>query len=141
MTSKRETVLSTFWGLLQAQFTDCKLQRNGILPTTIPAGGLIVFRDGDPGEPEVTLGPLTYIYEHQAVCEVLVENEAEQDALLDSLLQRIGAIIEADRFLQTLCDWVEAKAPDPVDLATEGGEPVKATAVIIVLVYGSPSPI
>jgi hypothetical protein len=34
--------------------------RNEVLPAKIPAGGLVIVRDGDLGEPEVTLNPVSY---------------------------------------------------------------------------------
>ena len=34
--------------------------RDEVLPERIPAAGLIILRDGQPGEPEVTLSPLRY---------------------------------------------------------------------------------
>lgn len=35
--------------------------RSEVLPERLPAGGLLILRDGEPGEPEVTLSPLAYI--------------------------------------------------------------------------------
>jgi hypothetical protein len=32
------------------------IERNSGLPEKIPAGGLLILRDGDPGEPEQALG-------------------------------------------------------------------------------------
>jgi hypothetical protein len=32
------------------------VQRNSVLPEKVPAGGLIILRDGDPGEPDQALG-------------------------------------------------------------------------------------
>jgi hypothetical protein len=32
------------------------VERNSVLPEKIPDGGLIILRDGDPGEPEQALG-------------------------------------------------------------------------------------
>ncbi len=36
--------------------------RNEPLPTKIPASGLLILRDGDAGEPEITLSPTRYHY-------------------------------------------------------------------------------
>ena len=32
------------------------VERNSVLPEKAPDGGLIILRDGDPGEPEQALG-------------------------------------------------------------------------------------
>lgn len=40
---------------------------------TVPAGGLIILRDGDPGDPEVILSPVTYLWEHQTEIEVILQ--------------------------------------------------------------------
>ena len=41
----------------------------------------------------------------------------------------------ADRTLRGLCDWVEAEAPEPVDLAIEGAASLKAAVVPLILHY------
>jgi hypothetical protein len=72
--------------------------RNEVLPARIPPDGLVVVRDGDPGEPEVTLNPVTYLWQHRAEIEVVVEaaTAAARDAALDALLVTIGATLSAD---------------------------------------------
>ena len=43
------------------------VQRNSVLPEKIPGDGLIILRDGDPGEPERALGAFkTAYYRHPA---------------------------------------------------------------------------
>jgi hypothetical protein len=37
-----------------------------VLPERVPAAGLLILRDGETGEPEVTLSPLRYHDEHRA---------------------------------------------------------------------------
>ena len=75
------------------------IQRNSVLPEKVPAGGLIILRDGDPGEPEQALSGFgsTY-YQHAVEIEVNVEegDAAARDAAFDALLQQIGAVLEAD---------------------------------------------
>ena len=75
------------------------LERNSALPEKIPSGGLVILRDGDPGEPEQALGGFgsTY-YQHAVEIEVYVEkgDAAVRDAGIDDLLQQIGAALEAD---------------------------------------------
>ena len=68
-------------------------------------GGLIILRDGDPGEPEQALGGFgsTY-YQHAVEIEVYVEegDAAARDAAFDALLQQIGVALETDPTLEGL---------------------------------------
>ena len=84
----------------QAAPAGVEVLRNAILPTRIPAKGLVIVRDGDPGEPEVLMSPPYYYYEHVAEVEIIVDRPAGvQDTVFDELKQAVGAAIEADRTL------------------------------------------
>ena len=123
MPSIRETILAALHTRLQTLATP--VQRGDVLPERIPATGLIILRDGKPGEPEITLSPLTYFYEHRAELEVVIQAGAGRDALFDALTASIGTVLAGDRTLGGLCDWVEAEAPEPVDLPIEGAASLK----------------
>ena len=134
MPTTRETVLAALHARLQplAALT----LRDDVLPERIPAAGLIILRDGQPGEPEVTLSPLRYHYQHRAEIEAVVQGAA-RDAAFDTLTASIGAALAADRTLGGLCDWVEAEAPRPVDLPVEGAASLKAAVIPVVLHYST----
>ena len=100
----------------------------------------MILRDGEPGEPEVTLSPLTYHYRHRAEIEAVVQG-ADRDATFDALCASIGAVIAADRTLGGLCDWVEAEAPQPVDLPVEGAASLKAAVIPVILHYSTTDPL
>ena len=138
--SKREDVLTALFASL-AGVGGATVLRNASLPTRIPAVGLVILRDGTPGEPEVSLSPLTYHYEHAAVVEVIVQGESTQDASFDAICVAIGARLAANRILGGLCDWLEGAAPDPTEIITEGGEPMKGAAITITLTYSTTNPI
>ena len=114
--------------------------RGGVLPERVPAAGLLILRDGEPGEPEVTLSPLRYHYQHRAEIEAIVQG-ADRDAAFDILCAGIGAALASDRTLGGLCDWVEAEGPRPVDLPVEGAASVKAGVIQVVLHYTTPDPL
>lgn len=139
MPSKRETVLTALH--LRLQSLAAPVLRGDVLPERIPPAGLIILRDGKPGEPEVTLSPLTYFYEHRAELEVVIQAGTGRDALFDALTAEIGTALAADRTLGGLCDWVEAEAPEPVDLPIEGAAALKAAVIFVVLHYASPDPL
>jgi hypothetical protein len=57
------------------------------------------------------------------------------------LAASIGATLAADRTLGGLCDWVEAEAPHPIDLAVDGAATLKAAVITIVMHYASADPL
>ena len=139
MPSKRETILAALHARLQT--LAAPVLRGDVLPERIPATGLIILRDGKPGEPEVTLSPLTYFYEHRAELEVVIQAGTGRDALFDALAESIGAVLAADRTLGGLCDWLEAEAPEAIDLPIDGAAALKAAVIIVVLHYATPDPL
>lgn len=139
MSTTRESILAALHARLQT--LAAPVLRGDVLPDRIPSTGLIILRDGKPGEPEVTLSPLTYFYEHRAELEVVIQAGVGRDALFDALGANIGAALAADRTLGGLCDWVEAEAPEPVDLPIEGAAALKAAVITIVLHYATTDPL
>ena len=139
MPTTRETVLATLLARLQA--LAALTLRDEVLPERIPAAGLIILRDGQPGEPEVTLSPLRYHYQHRAELEVVVQAPNDRATALDTLIASIGAALEADRTLGGLCDWVEPEAPASVDLPVEGTAALKAAIITVVLHYTTTGPL
>jgi hypothetical protein len=141
MPTTRETILKSLHALLQT--LPATALRGEVLPERVPASGLIILRDGDPGDPEVLLSPLLYLYDHRAEIEVVVQvgDPATRDAALDALLASIGAALAADRTLGGLCDWVEPEAPKPIELPIEGAASLKAAVVPVILTYATTDPI
>ena len=138
MPALRETILAA----LQARLSTLPATalRGDVLPERVPATGLLILRDGEPGEPEVTLSPLRYHYQHRAEIEAVVQG-ANRDAAFDTLCASIGAALAADRTLGGLCDWVEAEAPRPIDLAVDGAASLKAAVIPVVLHYTLTDPL
>ena len=140
MPTPRETILSALADLLRT-VPHVPVLRGEVLPERIPPAGLLILRDGNPGEPGVTLSPLMYHYQHRAELEVIVQTGEDRDTRFDRLLGRIEAAISADRTLRGRCDWVEAEAPEPVDLPVEGAVSLKAAVIPLVLHYASAAPL
>lgn len=139
MTTTRETVLTSLLARLQP--LAALVLRDEVLPERIPAAGLIILRDGQPGEPEVTLSPLHYHYQHRAELEVVVQAGTGRASAFDGLIAAIGTALESDRTLGGLCDWVEPEAPASVDLPVEGAAALKAAVITINLHYTTASPL
>lgn len=135
--TKREEVLAALFAALGGIGGGVEVLRNEILPERIPEPGLVIMRDGDPGEPEVTLSPLTWHWEHRVEIEIFVRGKTGREAAFDALAAAIGRIIAADRTLGGRCDWIEAGAPAPVDLPVDGASPIKAALLFATLHYAS----
>ncbi len=138
MPTLRQSILTALHARLAA--LPATALRGEVLPERVPANGLLILRDGEPGEPEVTLSPLAYHFQHRAEIEAVVQG-TDRDAAFDSLCAGIGTALAADRTLGGLCDWVEAEAPRPVDLPVEGAASLKAAVIPVVLHYTTADPL
>ena len=139
MPTTRETVLAALHARLQP--LAAPTLRDEVLPERISTGGLIILRDGQPGDPEVTLSPLRYHYQHRAELEVVVQAGTGRASAFDSLIASIGMALDADRTLGGLCDWVEPEAPASVDLPIEGAAALKAAVITVALPYTTTGPL
>ena len=122
MPTTRETILTALHARLQPLAT-------------------LTLRDGQPGEPEVTMSPLLYHFHHRAELEVIVQAGTGRASAFDDLTAAIAAALEADRTLGGLCDWVEPDAPASVDLPIEGAAALKAAVITVVLHYSTLGPL
>jgi hypothetical protein len=141
--SKREQVLDAVKALLSSALPTADVRRNLAKPERIPPGGLVVVRDGDPGEPEVMLSPLTYLYTHRIPIELAAYETSSQlpEQVLDEMLGAIGVAVSGDRTLGGLCDFIEAQAPATDDVETAGARAGRWADAAIVAVYGTPDPL
>jgi hypothetical protein len=142
MATKRETILQALFTVLSGLSGPLVL-RNANLPERVPAGGIVILRDGDPGEPEVLLSPPEYVYDHRADADVIVDaaTPAARDSIFDGIMLAIGSAVAADRTLGGLCDYAETAAPVSVDLIVEGAPGFKAATLPIILHYGTTDPL
>jgi hypothetical protein len=140
MPTQREIILTALADAFRT-IPHVPVLRGEVLPERIPSAGLLILRDGNPGDPEVTLSPLRYHYQQRAELEVIVQASGDRDTRLDQLIARIGAAIAVERTLGGLCDWVEAAAPEPVDLAVDGAASLKAAVVPVILHYSLADPL
>jgi hypothetical protein len=143
VSSKREQVLDAVKALLSSALPNADVRRNLAKPERIPPGGLVVIRDGDPGDPEVMLSPLTYVYTHRIPIELAAYETSSQtpEQVLDEMLGAIGVAVSGDRTLGGLCDFIEAQAPATDDVETAGARAGRWADAAIVAVYGTPDPL
>ncbi|MCW5700086.1 MAG: acyl-CoA transferase [Rhodospirillales bacterium] len=141
--SKAEQILDALKVLLET-VPGAKVERNKALPEKIPASGLIVLRDGDPGEPEQALGGFAgAYYGHRVEVEVYVENgdAAARDTAFDLLLQEIGTALEADPTLAGLAFGVTYGRPAADVEAIEGAAAIKTGTLAVVVDYETDAPL
>jgi hypothetical protein len=106
-------------------------------PSRVPAGGRIVIRTGEPGEPEIDLSPLAYNWSHRIPIEFTAAETAEltSEEALDAMLVRFGNAIAADRSLGGLCEWISITAPGSEDIYTEGAAPPRGAELVLTVNY------
>lgn len=142
MPTRREQILAALLARLQT-IPSAAVKREEPLPEKVPAAGLVILRDSDPGEPEVLLSPLTYMWQHRAEIEVIVQKAPAEaaTAALDALLAEVGLVLSSDRSLSGLVDWIEWGAPRTRDLAIDGAAGLKAAVATVILHYASVDPL
>ena len=143
MSSKTERILTALTDRLRA-VPKAKVERNTAAPERIPKGGLIVLRDGDPGEPEQTLGGIGGVYYSHAVeIEVYVETgeAAARDTAFDVLIQGIGTALDADPTLGGLVFGMTTARPGIDTEAVIGAPAIKTGTIECVIEYETATPL
>lgn len=136
MSSRREAILSALFQTLDTALA-ANVRRNEVLPEKVPASGLVLLRDGDPGEPDVTLNPRTEFYAHRIELEVYVPRDPTGggEAALDALLGAIGSALKIDTWLGGLAENLTPSAPETGALAIEGAAPVLTARLVVTVEY------
>jgi len=124
--SRREQVLAALLLRLQSGLA-ATVRRNEALPEKVPAAGLVILRDGDPGEPDVTLNPRTEFYSHRVEIEAYIAR--------DALLGAIGTALKVDPSLGGLAENLVPSAPETGALAFEGAAPVLTARLVVTVEY------
>ena len=140
---KAEQVLGALKALLET-VPGAVVERNSVLPEKIPDGGLIILRDGDPGEPEQALGGFgNAYYQHAVEIEVYIEegDAVARDADFDALLQQIGAALEADATLGGLVFGLTYGRPETSIQAVPGAPAIKSATLSVSIDYETDAPL
>jgi hypothetical protein len=140
---KAEQILEALRAVLE-MVPGAAVARNSVLPEKIPDGGLIILRDGDPGEPEEALGGFgsTY-YQHAVEIEVYIEegDAAARDVAFDALLQQIGTALEADPTVGDLAFGMTYGRPEPSIEAVAGAPAIKSATLSVTIDYETSAPL
>jgi len=141
--SQRENAIGALFAVLGQLSLGTIVKRNAALPERIAEHAMAILRDGEMGEPEVSLSPLTYHWQHQVAIELFVADPdaSTRDARMDGLLTELATLIEADRTLAGDVEYVEIGQPKFDELAPEGTSGIKACLLPVVLHYSSAGPL
>lgn len=112
------------------------------LPADETERWVLSIRDGDTGEPEVSLSPPAYEYEHEAALALTVVKigAADADTLFSSIVEKIGELLDADPTIGGAVDWAQLGTlnTDEVDQEVMAG--FKAAIIPVRLLYTTTSP-
>ena len=140
--SQRESAIGALFavlGQLSLGTSGTTVKRNAALPERVADHAMAILRDGEMGEPEVSLSPLTYHWQHQVTIELFVADPdaSTRDARMDNLLMELATLIEADRTLAGVVEYAEIGPPKFDELAPEGTSGIKACLLPVILHYSS----
>ena len=141
--SQRENAIGALFAVLGQLSLGTTVKRNAALPERIADHAMAILRDGEMGEPEVSLSPLTYHWQHQVAIELFVADPdaSTRDSRMDGLLTELAFLIEADRTLAGVVEYAEIGQPKFDELAPEGTSGIKACLLPVVLHYSSTGPL
>ena len=141
--SKTERILQAMYLLLQT-IPEAIMERNIAVPAKIPPGGLIVLRDGDPGEPDTALGGFgSAYYSHRVEVEVHVQeaDPAVRDTAFDDLVVAVGTALDPDTTLGGLAFGMSYGRPSTDLEPIEGAPAIKSGVIEITVEYESDAPL
>lgn len=138
MTSKRETALSGLFLYLQENIAGVSILRNETLPARIPSEGLLILRDGKQDEPEITLSPTIYHYQHRVELEVIVQ---APERSLDDLLLAVAEVLEGEITLDGAVDYLRIETPEFLSEPVEGAPTIRGAVIPIILEYSTSNPL
>lgn len=137
MPSNGEIALAALFAALPTPSGGAKW-RNRAAPAELPAGGMLILRDGDRGEPiDEMINPPSAVYRHEARLEIHAAgiDDAVRTAKIDDLAQAVRAALAADRTLGGTVDWAELRRGAPRDETETGASPVRIEDASAILEY------
>jgi hypothetical protein len=142
MASVYETILQAMFAALEGVSGAVSVERNSAIPETVPADGLIIFRDGKTEPTEPVLGGVGTIYmKSTPQIEVYVQNgdAATRDTKYDAIMTAIGAALAADPTFGGNAYGIIIDRPEPMTDPIPGAPGLKAATIDIHVEYQAPS--
>ena len=137
---KIEEKLAALTSLIDAAVA-VEVARNEALPTKVPAAGLVLIEDGDPGTPIETTFPLTKWYDHPVPVRIYCQRNNGRETTIAGIKAAIGTAIESDRTLGGRVDYMDADTTETDELPVDGATPVRMEVVTVTLSYGVTNPL
>ena len=132
--SARGDILAALFALLSG--LGVTALRNASLPAKVPASGLIIMRDGDPGEPSQFFGGAHLIEHYRHEVEVEVYSAADEpEAQIYSIADMARGAVSADPGLGGLANGTSARDIEVSAIAVDDGAPMVAGVLIIEVRY------
>lgn len=147
MPSIPETAIRALFAVLDTVATGSgrpQRARNTDVPQAVPPEGLIILRDGDPGDADIVLSPLTYSYDHVVDVELYATGApaTSRAASLDDLILAVGvALAAAGPTLGGAVEDCRPAAPKREIIPIPGGGGIAAALVPVTLSYSIPTPL
>lgn len=135
MASTRAQVLAAVELLVKTALPFSDMRRNAAKADELTAGGVVNMRDGDPGEPDVLMSPLSKTYNHRISLELAPPAGADAVTWLDAANTALRNAVRADRQLGGLAEWLEAEEPVTDDAETLGAPEVVWAEIGLIAVY------
>lgn len=97
----------------------------------VPASntGVVIMSDGDAGDPEVILSPLTYVWERAVEFEITA-NGVSRRAVVNAILTAIEPAIDVDRTLGGVVDDARILAAPQIGQYDKSGVAPELSAVL-----------
>jgi hypothetical protein len=97
--------------------------------------GIVIMTDGDPGEPDIVLSPLTYVWEHRVAFEIAASGQYRRRTV-EAIIAAFEPAIASDRTLGgTVDDARISDAPDIKEYDAGPGVEKEYVASLIVTLY------
>lgn len=112
------------------------LLRNEAMPASVPDGGLVIMREGEPGEPKSFIGrarPLEH-YEHAVKIEIYSDAVAPEQEIY-GIAEEIAAIARANRSLGGKVEAVTVGAIEVEAIPVDDGAPIVVGTLPVTLHY------
>ncbi len=140
--SKAEDILNELSARLVT--TGARVERNSVIPEKVPYDGLIIIRDGDPGDPDRTLGGYSNtFYSHTIPVEIYMESAHmdDRDLAFDVLLENVGDVLEVDLTLGGKAFGILYGRPEIVTEPVLGAQSIKSATLTLTVDYEAAQPL
>ncbi|MGI9499866.1 MAG: hypothetical protein ACR2P3_07505 [Geminicoccaceae bacterium] len=128
---------------LMVALPDAQVFRNEARPQDASTAPVVILNDGDPGDPESTLGVRVWSFQHQTEVEIILQSHDNdtRDAEIDDISTAIATAILADTTIGGTVNYAQASAPTvDHEQADAGAEPHVSALIFVELWYDSASP-